>query len=39
MSIKPLSLFKIIALVLVVLCFIMLFLPWITVSFWQFSAS
>ena len=32
MSIKPLSLFKIIALVLVVLCFIMLFLPWITVS-------
>ena len=29
---RSLSLFKIIALVLVVLCFIMLFLPWITVS-------
>lgn len=32
MSIKPLSLFKIIALVLVALCFIMMFLPWITVK-------
>ena len=31
-EIKPLTLFKIIALVLVGLCFIMMFLPWITMS-------
>ncbi|MBR3473709.1 MAG: zinc ribbon domain-containing protein [Oscillospiraceae bacterium] len=29
---KPLTLFKLIALVLVVLCFVMMFLPWITTS-------
>lgn len=39
MSIKPLSLFKIIALVLVVLCFIMLFLPWVTASVSAFGYS
>ena len=39
MSIKPLSLFKIIALVLVALCFIMMFLPWITMSAFGYSES
>ncbi len=38
-EIKPLTLFKIIALVLVGLCFVMLFLPWLTVSAMGMSES
>ncbi len=38
-AIKPLTLFKIISLVLVALCFIMMFLPWINASVGGFGMS